>query len=240
MEEVRANQERALLLSVLALRRRDHPARWAVGTAALGVTNLFFCAYAERFIDDPADTSALLLLLAVESCFFLITVAAVFLGEMEAILRKTSLLPVPVRSRYTFALIGLTRHPAVLVLWGSAVFALAAVGPATWFALPARVLLVLLLGALILTCFCTALFLATRNRSGASRVIAVTMLLLLGAAFWSATTSAEPLLAAVLPLRWTVDGIIAAQSGDIVRCIVSALLLALPTAGCLLWGRWRA
>ncbi|HSQ75727.1 MAG TPA: hypothetical protein VLT13_09240, partial [Bacteroidota bacterium] len=87
MAEVTGREARSLLLSALKLRRRDHPIRWSVGTGVLGVANLFFCAYMERFTGDARDTTALLPFLAVESGIFLTAIAAVYLGELDVLLR---------------------------------------------------------------------------------------------------------------------------------------------------------
>ncbi len=240
MAEVTGREARGLLLSALKLRRRDHPVRWSVGTAVLGVANLFFCAYMERFIGDTGDSTELLSFLAVESGVFLSAIAAVFLGEMDLLLRKTALLPYPGRVRFQFALTGMLRHPAILVLWGTACFALAVIGPIEWIPLLASTFFCLLLGALLLICFCTVLTVPTLVHSGGAPVIAFAALLILGMVFWSAASSAGHLLAAVLPLQWTVDGIAAARAGHSGKAALNVLLLVLPSAACLFWGTRHA
>lgn len=240
MAEVTGREARGLLLSALKLRRRDHPVRWSVGAAVLGVANLFFCAYMERFIDGTGDATGLLSFLAVESGVLLSAIAAVFLGEMDLLLRKTALLPYPGWVRFQFALTGMLRHPAILVLWATACFALAVIGPVEWIPLLAGTFFCILLGALLLTCFCTVLTVPTLVHSGGAPVIALAALFILGMVFWSATTSAEHLLAAVLPLRWTVDGIAAARAGHSGEAALNGLLLILPTAACLFWGTRHA
>ncbi len=237
MAQVKEHTERALLLSLLRLRRRNHPATWSVGIGVLGVANLLFCAYFERFINTHTDESGLLVLLAVESCFLLTVIGAVFAGELEGILRKTTTLPVTQHMHYQFALLALVRHPAILVLWGTAVFAVAAVGPATVTAMLFRAELALLLGTLLLTCFCTLLYARARGGSTSAPVIAVAALTLLAIVFASATVPAEHLLSAFLPLQWTVDGIIAADAGDVYRSGLFTLYLVIPSATCFLWGR---
>ena len=47
--------------------------------------------------------------------------AAVFLGEIQAVLRRTTVFAYPARVRFHFVLGGALRHPAILVLWGTAV-----------------------------------------------------------------------------------------------------------------------
>lgn len=227
---------RGLLYAMLTVRRRAHPFRWTVGIAALGIANLFFCAYVEQFADATTGPSALLLLLAAESCFFLTAIGGVFFGDLEGILRKTTLLPVPTNIRYQFALMGVIRNPVILVLWGTAVFAVVVLGSFTGADIGVRALLVFLLGALILISFCTLLFAYMRTRSSAAPVLALTALVLLGMILGTAATSTQHLLAAVLPLQWTSEGIAAAQGGDYVRSAFFAVLLSIPSAGCLYWG----
>jgi len=240
MAEVSGRDARGLLLSALKLRRRDHPIRWSVGTAVLGVANLFFCAYMERFTGDARGTTTLLPFLAVESGILLTAIAAVYLGEMEVLLRKTALLPYPGRIRFQFTLTALLRHPAILVLWGTAVFALAVIGPTGWIPIIASTVFSILLGTLLLTCFCTVLTVPALFRSSGTPIIAITGLFILGMVFWSATSSAEHLLAAVLPIRWTADGIGAAQAGQFGRAAFMACLLVLPSAACVHWGSRHA
>jgi hypothetical protein len=237
MAQVKGLTERSLLLSALALRRRSHPATWGVGIAALGVANLLFCAYFERYIDAQSGQAPLLLLFAVESCFFLATIAGVFVGEIEGILHKTSTLPVAGRTRYAFVLLAHVRHPAVLVVWGTAVFAASAVGPATFAAICARTVLTLLLGLLILVCFSTALFARARSRATSAPIVAVAALFLLGIGFISAVASTTHFLGVLVPLQWTVDGIFAAQTGEPVRAVLFAFYLLLPSLACIVWGR---
>jgi len=237
MAQVKDLTERSLLLSALALRRKSHPATWSLGIAALGVANLLFCAYFERYIDAQSGEAPLLLLFAVESCFFLATIAGVFVGEIEGILHKTSTLPVAGRTRYEFVLLAHVRHPAVLVVWGTAVFAASAVGPVTMGAILARTVLTLLLGLLILVCFSTSLYARARSRATSAPIVAVAALLLLGIGFISAVASTTHFLGVIVPLQWTVDGIFAAQTGEPVHAVLFASYLLLPSLACIVWGR---
>jgi len=237
MAQVEGRTERALLLSALTLRRRSHPATWGVGIAALGVANLFFCAYFERFMDAESGQAPLLLLFAVESCFFLATIAGVFVGELEGILQKTTTLPVAGRTRYEFILLAHMRHPAILVVWGTAMLAASAVGPATFAAILSRAVLTFLLGLLILVCFSTGLYARARSRRTSAPIVAAVALLLLGIGFISAAASTSHFLAVVVPLQWTVSGIFAAQTGEPLRAGLFAFYLLLPSVACIIWGR---
>lgn len=239
MAQVEGRTARSHLLSALALRRRSHPATWGVGVAALGVANLLLCAYFERFMDSQSGQAPLLLLFAVESCFFLATIAGVFVGELEGILHKTVTLPVAGRTRYEFVLLAQIRHPAILVVWGTAVLAAPAVGPATVAAILSRIVLTLLLGLLILVCFSTALYARARSRATSAPIVAVVALLLLGIGFLSAVASTSHFLAVIVPLQWTVSGIFAAQTGEPLRAGIFAFYLLLPSVACIVWGRRR-
>jgi hypothetical protein len=226
-----------LLLEAGRRRQLRHTGQWAVGIAVIGVLNLFICAYLERFLGAGLAGDGFLILLAAESFFLLLTGAAVVAGELESIARSARVLPLTARSRFDFIFLSLIRHRAVLMVAGTALFAVGAIGPPAPASVTGRVLLVALLELMLLAGLATITVLRTRPGASARSALALLGLATAGIIIAAVVSAPGPVLRTVLPLRWVLDGAVAIQSGHPFTASKPVLWLFLSTVICIVIGR---
>ncbi len=237
MAQVIASSPLRLLLEAVHQRQVRHTATWTVGIVVLGLLNLVVCAYLERFTGPNATADGFMLFLAAESFFVLLTGAAVISSELDGITQRTRILPLTPALRYDFVFASLLRHRAMLVITATALFAAALLGPGQPVVVAARVgmtaLLLLLLYAIMAT-----LTIFRGRRSDARRSLgAMIGLLTIFFLVLMAVASPGPVLDVLLPLRWTVAGIVAAQRSALTAALMNAAYLLMVTGACAWAGR---
>jgi hypothetical protein len=226
-----------LLLEAVHQRQVRHTASWTVGIGVLGLLNLFVCAYLERFVGTDNTPDGFMFFLAAESFFVLLTGAAVVTGELDIIAQRIRLFPLTPTLRYDLVFVSLLRHRAMLVISGTALFAAALLGPANPALAATRVGMT---GLLLLSLYAVMSTLTIfRGRRGNARrslgalIGLITVFLLVV----TAVASPGPILQIVVPLRWTVAGIVAAQESGMVASLEYAAYLILITGVCAWVGR---
>lgn len=240
MEQVTSQGTIRLLLTASRQRQARHTARWTIGIAALGLANLLMCAWLERFVTDWPDGEGLLLLAAVEAAFLLFAASAVFAGELEAILQQSLLLPVHRGDRHLFLLLAVIRHPAIVVVLLTALLAAALIGPAGAVSAFTRVGFMSLLSAAMLTSITAVFTLRARGGAGGRFTLALTAGAGVVVVIAAAVVSPGPVLLAIPPLRWALEGTLAADQGAMGRAGLRALLLAAWSALAIAAGRRHA
>lgn len=226
----------------LLLRARPRPDDRSSGYrgvrfAALGAGNLLLCSYFERFLQDVTDTSALLTLLFLESMFLAVWIINHFLSAIAPVLYRASLFGTSSSSRFWFTFLGTTSHPLFLTLWGTTVIATVVLCASSPGGALIAICITLALGLNMVTVILTVLLLTNRRPN------AVGLLLLFGGglavlgAMASLLTWSSGMLAIILPLAWSAEGLRAIRLGDSWTAAHSLLLLTLFPAAAMLLGR---
>lgn len=226
-----------LMLEAAHRRRLRHTARWTVGIGVIGVLNLFVCAYLERFLVAGSAQNGFLILLAAESFFLLLTGAAVVAGELGSIAHSARVLPLTARTRFDFIFLALLRHRAVLMIAGTALFAVGVIGPPAPASVAGRVILVALLELMLLAALAAITVLRTRPGASARSALALLGLAAAGIIVAAIVSSPGPVLRTILPLRWVLEGAMAIQSGHPVAASGPVLFLVVSTIACVFLGR---
>jgi hypothetical protein len=218
-----------LLLEAVDERQRRHTSSWTVGIAVLGLVNLFVCAYLERFIGADSISDGFMLFLAAEAFFVLLTATAVISNELDSIAQRIRLLPLTPALRYDLVFVSLLRHRAMCVISGTALFAVALLGSTQPAHVAARIAMTTLL-LLLLYAVMSTLTIFRGHRSNARRSFGAVIGLV--AVFFlvvTAVASPGPVLQIVVPLRWTMAGIVAAQESNMAASLANAAYLLVIT-----------
>ncbi len=237
MEQVTVPSALGLMLEADHRRQTRHSAWWTIGVAALGLLNLFACAYLERFIGSDRSGEGFILFLATESFFALLTGAAVANSGLETLARRTRVLPLAAATRFDFVLLALVRHRALLMLTGTAVFAGALLGPATVPGVGGRVVMMTLLMLLLMVLMSTLLILRIRPGAAGRSILASAGLAAAAFLIATAVMSPGPVLRILLPLRWVASGVAEVEQGNIIPALSNAMYLAIAAAACAWIGR---
>ncbi len=205
--------------------------------AAIGAGNILLCSYYERFLQNEASTGALLTLLFLESVLLAVWVVRHFLSAIAPVLYRASLFGTHPSSRFWFAFLGTASHPLLLTFWGTTVLAIAVLCASS----PEGVLLVmcitLALGLNVVAVLLTVLLLTNRSQDAVGLLLLTGGGLLVVAALASLVTWSSGIIATVLPLAWSAEGLRAVQRGDLWRAAQSLALLTLFPAAAVLFGR---
>jgi hypothetical protein len=205
--------------------------------AAIGTGNLLLCSYYERFLQGDADTGALLTLLFLQSMFLAVWVVHHFLSTVTPVLYRASLFGTRSSSRFWFAFWGTVSHPLLLTLWGSSVIAIVVLcAPSVGGALFA-IFIVLVLGLNLVAVILTVLLLTNRSPDAVGLLVLVGGGLAILAAMASLVTWSSGILATILPLAWSAEGLRAVQRGDYWTAAQSLAWLILFPAIAILFGR---
>ncbi len=230
----------ALLTRAAAERQARHGASWSIGIAALGIANLFACAYLERYIGTGSDADGFMLLFAVESFFLLLTGAAVINRELAVIAARTRVMPLTSSQRYDFVFLSLLRHRAMVMISATALFAVAVLGHGTAATIAGRCVLTGLLITLLAALMSTIMVLHVRPGATTRSIIAVIGIAVFALLTITAVIAPGPVLNVIYPLRWTTHGVVAVSHGSILPALPEATYLALTAAACIIVGRRHA
>lgn len=240
MAQMNAPSVLSLLTTAARERQARHGASWSIGIVALGVANLFACAYLERYIGTGNDAEGFMLLFAVESFFLLLTGAAVINRELAVIAERTRVMPLTSGQRYDFVLLSLFRHRAMVMISATALFAVAVLGHGTPTTVAGRCVLTALLIALIASLMSTIMVLHARPGATARSIIAVTGIAIFVLLTITAVIAPGPVLNVIYPLRWTTNGTVALSHGSLLPALPEAAYLALTATACIIVGRRHA
>ncbi len=228
----------------LLLQARPGPEGRSTGSrgvrfAAIGAGNLLLCSYYERFLQDEAWAGALLTLLFIESVFLAAWVVRHFLSAIAPVLYRASLFGTRSSSRFWFAFLGTTSHPLLLTLWGTTVLAIAVFCASSPGGVLIAMCITLALGLNVVTVILTVLLLANRSPDTVGLLLLSGGGLLVVAALASLLTWSNGIIATILPLSWSAEGLGAVQQDDFCRAAQSlALLIPFPAAAVLLGRRY--
>ncbi len=218
---------------VVRVREAVPQTRSTVIAAAMGIANIFLCAFFERYVAGPGWREALVTLLALESGLLMIVAMGIHLQTIDPVLKRTRVHPVHPGARFAFVVLTLLRHRYVLVLWGSALFSLTLMVHPTPGSLPFVVLAFLVPGIALVIISATLFVLFERwTASGAVALAALGVV----ACVTSMVTIMFPgshLLELLMPLRWCSLSCSAALSGDFF--LSAAQLLPFAALAAIAW-----
>lgn len=207
--------------------------------AVIGAGNILLCSYYERFLQDEAWTGALLTLLFLESILLAVWVVRHFLSGIAPVLHRASLFGTRSSSRFWFAFLGTASHPLLLTLWGTTVLSIALLCASSPEGILLAMCITLALGLNVVAVVLTVLLLTNRSPDAVGLLLLTGGGLLVVAALASLVTWSSGIIATVLPLEWSAEGLRAVQQGDFWRAAQSLALLTLfPAAGVLLGRRY--
>lgn len=215
---------------------RDSGSR-GVRFAAIGAGNILLCSYYERFLQDEASTGALLTLLFLESVFLAVWVVRHFLAAIAPVLYRASLFGTRSSSRFWFAFLGTTSHPLLLTLWGTTTLAIAVLCASSPGSVLLAMCLTLALGLNVVAVILMVLLLTSRSPDAIGLLLLTGGGLLVVAAVASLLTWSSGIIATMLPLAWSAEGLRAVQQGDFRAAAQSLVLLTLFPAAAVLLGR---
>jgi hypothetical protein len=217
---------------VRALEARTETRR-SIVAVGIAIANFFLCAFYERYLVGPGWSEALVTLLAIESGLLISLAMAIQLQLINPILERTHIHPVTSRSRFSFIAGTLLHHRYLLMLWGSAAFAMTLmVRPTLAGAFPVG-LSFLVPG--IAFVFVSAAVLVLLRRWHTSGTLALALLAII-TCVTSAVTIVFPeshLLDMMMPLRWCMLSCTAALAGEYGRSLL--WLLPFVLIGALAW-----
>jgi hypothetical protein len=215
---------------------------WSTGSrgvrfAVIGAGNILLCSYYERFLQDDTRAGALLTLLFLESVLLAVWVVRHFLSAIAPVLYRASLFGTSSSSRFWFAFLGTTSHPLLLTLWGSTVLAITVLCTSSPESVLLAVCITLALGVNVVAVILVVLLLANRSPDAVGLLLLTGGGLLVVAALASLLTWSSGIIATILPLAWSAEGLRAAQLGDLPKAVQSLLLLIPFPAAAVLLGR---
>jgi len=205
--------------------------------AALGAGNLLLCSYFERFLQDVTGTSTLMTLLFLESLFLTVWVIRHFLSAIAPVLYRASLFGTSASSRFWFTFLGTTSHPLFLTLWGTTVIAIVVLCASSPGGVLLAMCITLALGLNMITVIPAVLLLTNRRPNAVGLLLLIGGGLALLGAMASLLTWSSGILATILPLAWSAEGLRAVRLGDFWTAAHSLVLLTLFPAAAVLLGR---
>jgi hypothetical protein len=181
----------------------------------LGILNLFFLAYFERYLTGERSAETLALLLFLEISLFVTLAVARYLSVTEETLRGASIFPIAPWDRFVFTGLSNLRRPVVLLWWGSVVLAFLILDHGS----VAEVILPALLFSLLVLCaqmVVSMLLLASRKREGSGGAMVWGLLALVFCTAVASLLFAErSLLHVVPPVQWVAEAIRATGTGNL-------------------------
>ncbi len=223
------------LLSAESLREQRGAGEPKLIGPVLGLLNLFFLAYFERYLSGERSAETLALLLFLEMDLFVVLALTRFLSGTTGTLRRTAIFPTTAWERFAFAGISNLRRQVVTLWLGSVILALLILGHDSWI----EVVLPPLLFSLLVLCAQVAisiLLLTAGKREGGGGVIVWGLLAsVFGVAILSLLFGERSLLRVILPVQWVAEAIHAAGEGNLQPSLRAlALLLGVGGGGILL------
>ena len=234
--EVTAPHVRLLLQARPAGKGRGTGSR-GVRFAAIGAGNILLCSYYERFLQDEASTGALLTLLFLESVLLAVWVVRHFLSAITPVLYRASLFGTRSSSRFWFAFLGTASHPLLLTFWGTTVLAIAVLCASSPEGVLLAMCITLALGLNVVAVVLTVLLMTNRSPDAVGLLLLTGGGLLVVSALASLVTWSSGIIATVLPLAWSAEGLRSVQRGDLWSAAQSLVLLTLFPAAAVLLGR---
>jgi hypothetical protein len=235
MAQVTDRSPLRLMLEASHGREVRRSARWTVGIAALGVLNLFLCAYLEGFVSDGAE--GFMLFLAIESSFLLLTGAAVVNGDLQTISRSTRVFPMTSSARFYFVFLSLLRHRGTLIIALTMLFAVALLGPRAPISVAGRVVMAVLLELFLFSAMSMLTVLRVRPGGETRSLLALAGLILASLLVLTAVVTPGPILNIIYPLRWTTTGVYMIHHGETLLALRYAGYLMMSAGACVLIGR---
>ncbi len=220
------------LLSVESLRELRGAGDPKLVGPMLGLLNLFFLAYFERFLAEEKSAEILALLIFLEISLFVVLALTRFPGGTGETLQRGAIFPTTPWERFVFTAISNLRRPAVLLWLGSVLLALLVLRHGSWF----EVMIPALLFSLLVLCtqvIVSLLLLTAGKQTGGGGIVVWGLLAsMLSIAAVSLLFGEESLLRFVLPVQWVADAIEAAHDGDLQPSFRAlALLVGLSGGG---------
>lgn len=197
----------------------------------VAVGNIVTLAYFERYLGEPANRDALLLVAFLQSIQLLLFAFLRLSGPTTEVLSKTALFPLSGRERSSFALLSVLTDRNVLALGGATALSIVILA----FSTP-----LILLWALLACAMCwlslvaplTAAFLWLRRRSAPFAILGWAMGLTVAATLAGTLLFRIPsLLEGFLPLTWAADAILKGAAGQHAAAAGSLMPLALLASG---------
>jgi hypothetical protein len=203
------------LISVERLREQRSADEPKLVAPMLGLLNLFFLAYFERYLTGERSTETLALLIFLEITLFVILAITRFLSVTEETLRRAALFPTTPWDRFVFSGISNLRRPVTLLWWGSVVLAFLILAHGSW----TEVFLPSLHFTLLVLCaqMMITLLLLTAGKAGGNGFAIVWTLLACasGIAIVSLLFGERSLLRVLLPVQWVAEAIHATGEGNL-------------------------
>ena len=217
-------------LSLLAVDRLQlKSAKTFARTAPIltGILNLFFCAYAERFLEEDTGGRFLSLFLFLEGSLFAGLVVVQYLTVTDGILRRVRVFPTSAWSRFVFMILSGVRRPVCVALWATTSFALILLYrnsvPGMIFAPLFYTFLILdvqVIGGM-------ALMSLSRRGHPATSLAALSALLVFALLLAFLVFEFESLLTGMPFLSWAVVGTLEAERGNAAASLFDMMLLSL-------------
>lgn len=199
----------------------------------LGILNLFFLAYFERFLTGERAADSLALLLFLEIALFVVLAITRFLSVTGEVLHRAALFPMRAWDRFLFAAISNLRRPVTLLWWGSVILAFLILSHDTWQEILIPALLFTLLVLCIQMVAALLLLRAGKGIAVAWGLLACTFGILIASLLFGE----QSLLRLLLPVQWVAEAIRTAGEGNLLPGIRAFALLACIGGGTLLLAR---
>ncbi len=224
-----------VLLDVDRQRIQALSPRMKLYAVAIAIVNLFVCGLAEASLSADRTGYSISLFVFIHASMYMLLALSYFAGNTQDILRKARIFPTDASARFVFAAAGFFRHPFSLAMITSNLLFLAVLYRERIATTASGLLLfTLLMATIALAAAVVFLVLERRNypASAALVVVAFCALLMLTASM----VFHNELFVTRLPLlRWYVDGIRAAEAGQLGNVALYAtrfgivILLAIAT-----------
>ncbi len=215
------------LLTVDRLHVTGTPQSSTLSPVLTGILNLFFCAYAERFLENDPGGRFLSLFLFLEGSVFALLVFWQFLTVAEVVLKRTRVFPTSSGDRYLFATVSCARRPVCIALWLTTMFALVLLHRTTVGGVLFAPLLYTLLILNIQIIGAALLLSLSRRGHPLTGFAALSALAAFAVLFAFLIFQFESVLTGLPFLSWAVTGMLQAAHGKAASAALSALLLSL-------------
>jgi hypothetical protein len=232
-----------MVLQLDRMKRSGQSGKRLVFSLLLPLLNLFFCAYAERFLISAGGRSALHLFLTVECVVLALLGIVHFVSSMKEITRNIRLLPVRALPLVLAVPAALFRDQLSLGILATGAFGLAVIVHPGIAALSLLILIVFLLGAGVHAFVGCALLVAFARSDRAAGVTLLCLLSLLASVLWSMAFRAVALPLTLPPVLWASRGMESAMHGagfDTAVCVAQLVALPLLILGGTVWWMERS
>lgn len=199
----------------------------------LGVLNLFFLAYFERFLSGERAAESLAFLLFLESALFTLLAVTRYLSVTGDILRRAALFPTRAWDRFLFTGISNLRRPVTLLWWGSVILALLILSHDTW----EEILLPAFLFTLLVLCVQMVLAVLLLKAGKGIAVLWGLLACTFGILVASLLFGEQSLIRLLLPVQWVAEAIRGAGEGNLQPTLRALALLACIGGGTIFLAR---